>query len=50
MAVKLFYDLWYRFGRPPWVIGPREELVQLVQSGRIRPCKAIDLGCGTRFK
>jgi SAM-dependent methyltransferase len=31
----------------PWEIGPREELVQLVENGRITPCRAIDLGCGT---
>ncbi len=31
----------------PWDMGPREELVQLVKDGRINPCKAIDLGCGT---
>jgi len=45
--MKLFYDLWYRFGKVPWEIGPREELVGLVESGRISPCKTIDLGCGT---
>ncbi len=31
----------------PWDMGPREELVQLVESRRITPCRAIDLGCGT---
>ncbi len=31
----------------PWDMGPREELVQLVESERITPCRAIDLGCGT---
>jgi SAM-dependent methyltransferase len=45
--VKLMYDLWYRFGTPPWVLGPRQELVELVESGRIAPCRVIDLGCGT---
>ncbi|MBI2917490.1 MAG: methyltransferase domain-containing protein [Chloroflexi bacterium] len=45
--MRLFYDLWYRFGKTPWEIGPREELVQLVESGRIPPCRTIDLGCGT---
>ncbi len=38
-------NLWYRFATPPWVLGPREHLVQLTQSGRLRPCR-IDLGCG----
>lgn len=44
--MKPIYNLWYRFGNPPWVLGPREELVQLVDGGRLRPCRAIDLGCG----
>jgi SAM-dependent methyltransferase len=31
----------------PWELGPRKELVELVNSGAIAPCRAIDLGCGT---
>lgn len=45
--MKLLYDLGYRYFRVPWDIGPREELVKLVESGRIAPCKVIDLGSGT---
>jgi SAM-dependent methyltransferase len=45
--MKLFYELGYRFFRMPWEAGPREALVDLVESGRIAPCRAIDLGCGT---
>lgn len=45
--MRLLYDLWYRFGTPPWVIGPRVELVELVESGRLEPCRALDLGCGS---
>ena len=31
----------------PWNIEtPPDALVDLVQSGKIRPCEAIDLGCG----
>ncbi|HLF08321.1 MAG TPA: methyltransferase domain-containing protein, partial [Dehalococcoidia bacterium] len=45
--MKLFYEVTYRYFRAPWDIGPREELVALVASGRIAPCRAIDLGCGT---
>ena len=26
--MKLFYDLWYRFGTPPWVGQARSELVE----------------------
>lgn len=45
--MKLFYEVIYRYFRAPWDIGAREELVDLVDSGRIEPCRAIDLGCGT---
>ena len=44
---KWFYELGYRYVRMPWEMGPREELAGLVESGRIAPCRAIDLGCGT---
>lgn len=46
MAMKLFYEITYRYFRAPWDLGAREELVSLVDSGRIKPCRAIDLGCG----
>ncbi len=45
--MKLFYEVIYRYFRAPWDIGAREELMSLVESGRIKPCRAIDLGCGT---
>jgi cyclopropane fatty-acyl-phospholipid synthase-like methyltransferase len=44
--MKLFYDLWYRFGTPPWVGQARSELVELVETGDLLPGRAIDLGCG----
>src|SRR5688572_15021793 len=31
----------------PWETGPRQELVDLVTTGRLRPGRAVDLGCGT---
>ncbi len=43
----MFYEIMYRYFRAPWDIGAREELVSLVEGGRIKPCRAIDLGCGT---
>lgn len=46
-VMKLFYELGYRFSRMPWDVGPRVELVELVESGRIKPGRAIDLGSGT---
>ena len=45
--MKWFYELIYNRFRAPWDLGPRKELVEVVESGRIKPCKAIDLGCGT---
>lgn len=47
MNPRPFYNLGYRFFRMPWEIGPRQELVELVTAGRLRPGRAVDLGCGT---
>ena len=44
--MKVFYDMWYRFGSPPWVMGPRVGLVELVNIGCLKPGRAVDLGCG----
>jgi SAM-dependent methyltransferase len=44
--MRLFYDAWYRFGKPPWVGEARSELVALVTDGTLAPCRAVDLGCG----
>jgi hypothetical protein len=41
-----FYNLLYSRFRAPWYLGQRRELMELVESGRIRPGRAIDLGCG----
>jgi SAM-dependent methyltransferase len=47
---RLLYDVLYRFGAP-WETGPRSELVELVESGRLSPAspgpRAVDLGCGS---
>ena len=45
--MRVFYELGYRYWRMPWDIGPRAELVELVESGRLKPGRAIDLGSGT---
>jgi SAM-dependent methyltransferase len=46
--MKTFYNLWYRYGTPPWVGSARSELVRLVEQGVLAPPgRAIDLGCGT---
>ena len=47
-VAKHLYSFGYRHFHTPWDGGgPRSELVELVESGRIPPCKAIDLGSGT---
>lgn len=45
--MKWFYNFLYGHARAPWDLGPRRELVEVVENGRIQPCRAIDLGCGT---
>lgn len=44
---KHFYSFGYRHFQMPWDSGPRKQLVELVESGRIPPGRAIDLGSGT---
>lgn len=42
-----WWDLAYRTG-PPWDSDvPADELVELVESGRVKAGKALDIGCGT---
>lgn len=42
-----WWDLAYRSG-PPWDSAlPADELVELVEGGRIKTGKALDIGCGT---
>ena len=48
--MKWIYDLMYRYSFIPIPYdagGPRDELVSLVKNGRVKPCRAIDLGSGT---
>ena len=47
--MKWMYELMYRYSfvSIPWDTGPRSGLMSLVKSGRIKPCRAIDLGSGT---
>jgi len=44
--MKAFYEILYRRFRAPWDIGPRKDLVALIEEGRIPPGRAIDLGSG----
>jgi SAM-dependent methyltransferase len=48
--MKWVYELMYRYSFVPIPFdagGPRDELVNLVEGGRVKPCRAIDLGSGT---
>jgi SAM-dependent methyltransferase len=47
LVIELFYELGYRHGRMLWEGGPRSELAELVRTGRLEPCRALDLGCGS---
>lgn len=47
MVMKQFYEILYHYFHAPWDIGPRDELVRLVEDGKVLPGRAIDLGCGT---
>lgn len=46
---KRFYEITYRYFRPGWEsdVNKRTELMSLVESERNKPCRAIDLGCGS---
>ncbi len=45
--MKWTYELGYRYFQMPYDNGPDQHLMELVENGRIQPCRAIDLGCGT---
>jgi SAM-dependent methyltransferase len=44
---KWLYDFIYRYEINAWDIGPRKELVDVIESGRVQPCRTIYLGSGT---
>jgi methyl halide transferase len=42
------WDEHYRSGTPPWETGhPSEELQRLIAEERIKPCRVLELGCGS---
>jgi 2-polyprenyl-3-methyl-5-hydroxy-6-metoxy-1,4-benzoquinol methylase len=42
-----FWDDAY-LSHPPWDIGrPQPAFVKLVRSGEMKPCRVLDVGCGT---
>lgn len=45
---KLFWNMRYLFGTPPWDTGiTPPEVVEVVESGEVPPGRALDIGCGT---
>ena len=45
--MKLFFDLWYRFGKPPWIIDQAQpDLIGAVEKGEVRGPTILDIGCG----
>jgi SAM-dependent methyltransferase len=43
-----WWDLAYISGFTPWDTGsPPSELVSLLEQGLLKPCRALDVGCGT---
>ena len=44
---KWLYEFIYRYEINAWDIGPRKELVDVIESGRVQPCRTIYLGSGT---
>jgi SAM-dependent methyltransferase len=48
MSDVAHWEEMYHAGTPPWDTGrPSSELIRVVGAAKIRPCRAIELGCGT---
>lgn len=46
--MSLFWDLMYLFRKTPWDTGiTPPEIMAMIESGRVPPGRALDLGCGT---
>lgn len=44
---NLFFDLWYRFGTPPWIIDhAQHDLIEAFEKGDVRGPTVLDVGCG----
>lgn len=42
------WDALYRMGTPPWeAAGPARELVRILDEGILKPCRVLEIGCGT---
>ena len=49
MTIKgIFFDIWYRLGKPNWVINePQPDLIKAYEEGYIVGTDIIDIGCGS---
>ena len=49
MLIKnILFDLWYRFGKPPWSIGQAQpDLMAAAEKGEVRGPTVLDVGCGS---
>ena len=44
---NLFFDLWYRFGKPPWIIDEAQpDLIAAAEKGEVCGPTVLDIGCG----
>jgi len=44
---NLFFDLWYRFGKPPWIIDQAQpDLIAAAEKGEVCGPTVLDVGCG----
>ena len=44
---NLLFDLWYRFGKPPWIIDQAQpDLIAAAEKGEVRGPTVLDIGCG----
>ncbi len=51
MSIKnIFFDLWYRFGKPPWIIDQAQpDLIAAAEKGEVCGPTVLDVGCGDGY-
>ncbi len=44
---NFFFNLWYKFGKPPWIINQAQpDLIAAVEKGDVCGPRILDVGCG----
>ncbi len=47
---NLFFDLWYRLGKPPWINDPAQpDLLAAAEKGEVCGPTVLDVGCGDGY-